>query len=755
MNLETKIKEISRITPAFEKRLLILKIRTIKDLFYHFPHRYDDFSKITPIGDLKLGETTTVQGKIIEIKNIRLWRRKMVLTEAFIEDQTGLIKAVWFNQPFLLNSLKEGMSVSLSGKISFDKTLFLSNPAYERFDEKEALRHTGRLVPVYPETFGLTSRYLRYLIRLIFPYIQISDWLPEKIKKSQKLIGLDQALREIHFPSSKKLLEAARRRLAFDELFLIQIFLIRQKMKWRQNPSPQIPFDQPLIKNFVSRLPFELTGAQRRAAWEILQDLEKTKPMNRLLEGDVGSGKTVVAAIASLQVSENGWQTAFMAPTEILARQHFETLKKFFDRQSLKIALLTGQSGETNNGKSSKKEILEEIKNGEIRLIIGTHALIQKKVRFKNLALAIVDEQHRFGVEQRAALQKNIFAIKDGRPKTIPHLLSMTATPIPRTLALAFYGDLDLSLLDESPKNRKKIITKIVPLDKRQEAYDFVRQQIKTGRQVFVICPRIEASQEPKERKDEASETFNPTNKNTEARGMALNEGRRSDRRSRAGLAWEAESERPASRQNKNLSNKYSQAWAEVKAVKEEFEKLSKDIFPDLRVSMLHGRLAAEEKQKIMKDLLSRRIDILVSTSVIEIGVDVPNASLILIEDAERFGLAQLHQFRGRVGRSDHQSFCLLFSSSSSAATRLNALINCQNGFELAEKDLSLRGPGEFIGTRQSGLPDLSMASLTDVFLIKEAKKEAQKVLDLDPLLQKNFLLKNKLSNFQNEIHLE
>ncbi len=741
MDLETKIKEIGRVTPAFEKRLLNLGIKTVKDLFYHFPHRYDDFSKITAIKDLKLGETITIQGRIIEIKNIRTWRRRMTITEAFIEDQTGLIKAVWFNQPFLLNSLKEGILVSLSGKISFDKTLFLSNPAYERFNEKEALRHTGRLVPVYPETSGLTSRYLRYLIRLLLPYIQITDWLPENIKKSQRLIDLNRALKEVHFPSSKKILEAARRRLAFDELFLIQLFLIRQKIKWRQNPSPQILFNQPLIKDFVSRLPFELTQAQRRAAWEILQDLEKPRPMNRLLEGEVGSGKTVVAAIAALQVSKNDHQTAFMAPTEILARQHFETLKKFFAGHDLKIALLTGQSAEMNKEtekKRAKKEILEKIKNGEIQISVGTHALIQKKVQFKNLALAVVDEQHRFGVEQRAALQKNIFEIKDGQPKTIPHLLSMTATPIPRTLALAFYGDLDLSLLDELPKNRKKIITEIVPPDKRPGAYDFIRREIKNGRQVFVICPRIENADAK-------------NNINNEARGMALNEGRRR----MAGLEWEAESEGPASRRDECILGKYTQTWAEVKAVKEEFEKLSKNIFPDLRVAMLHGRMNAKEKQKIMNDFSSRQTDILVSTSVIEIGVDVPNASLILIEDAERFGLAQLHQFRGRVGRSDHQSFCLLFSSSAAAISRLRALVNCQNGFELAEKDLSLRGPGEFLGTRQSGLPDLSMASLTDVFLIKEAKKEAQKILNEDPLFQNHPPLKNKLANFQNEIHLE
>lgn len=704
MILETPLSSIKRIQPAYQKRLLKLGIKNLRDLLYHFPFRYDDFSKITPIDQLKLGEISTVQGQIAQIKNTRTWRKSLIITEAFLEDKTGLIKIIWFNQPYLGEQLKSGTLVSLSGKVNFDGTLFLQNPAYEKIisNKVSLLRHTGRLIPVYPETAGLSSRYLRYLTQIFLPQTQINDWLPQEIKKNKKLLDLVKALKEIHFPSSKKVLEEARHRLAFDELFLIQLFLTQQKIKWQQNLAPRISFNQELIKNFVSRLPFRLTQAQRRAAWEILQDLEKLKPMNRLLEGDVGSGKTIVAAMAVLQTAEAGWQTAFMAPTEILARQHFETLKRFFNRHTLKIAFLAGKSCEINgksSKKCSKKEVLEKIKKGGVQIAVGTHALIQKKVQFKNLALAIVDEQHRFGVAQRAALQKNISEIKDGQLKTVPHLLSMTATPIPRTLALTLYSDLDLSLLDELPKNRKKIITKIVPPSLRQKAYEFIKRQVSAGRQIFVICPRIEnVNQEIKQE---------------------------------------------------------NQSWAEVKAVKEEFEKLSQKIFPDLKVAMLHGRMNPKEKQKIMTDFSKHQTDILVSTSVVEIGVDMPNASLILIEGAERFGLAQLHQFRGRVGRSRHQSFCLLFSDSTTALVRLNALIDCQNGFELAEKDLDWRGPGEFLGTRQSGLPDLSMASLTDISLIKEAKEEAQKTINQDPMLQNYPLLKEKLKNFQDGIHLE
>lgn len=716
MDLNSPLGTIGRISPVYLKRLRRLGIKTVKDLLYHFPHRYDDFSKITPIGQIKINEIVTVQGKILEIKNTRTWKKRMLLTEAIVGDKTGAIKAVWFNQPFLLRNLKKGQTFNLAGKILYNgQTLYFSNPAYENIPISDirypisSLKHTGRLVPVYPETEGLTSRWLRYIIKTILPVTraQIKDYLPMEIKRSQGLLDLPQALEQIHFPKTKKQVEIARRRLAFDELFLIQLFVLNQKLKWQKQNAPRIAFNQPLIKKFVDSLPFKLTNAQRKAAWEILQDLVQAKPMNRLLEGDVGSGKTVVATIAALEVAQVGYQVALMAPTEILSQQHFREITKLLSNSGIIIGLLTGSESKTcymSQVKCHKKnELLDKIRQGKTNILIGTHALIQKGVQFKNLALVIVDEQHRFGVAQRAALQKNVSQIEDGLINTIPHLLSMTATPIPRTLALTIYGDLDISFLDEMPKGRQEIITKIVAPTNRDKAYNFIRQQIRQGRQVFVICPRIE-----------------PTTNN----------------------------QQPTTNRNR---------WDEVKAVKEEYEKLSKYVFPDLRIAMLHGKLKSKEKEQIMKDFKNAKIDILVSTSVVEVGIDIANATVMMIEGADRFGLAQLHQFRGRVGRGQHQSYCFLFTDSTAKTThsRLKAILTAKSGFELAEKDLEIRGPGEFYGTRQWGLPDLSMASLADLALIQQVRTEAAELLTKDQELKNYPLLKDKLKEFQTAIHLE
>ncbi|MEK7160996.1 MAG: ATP-dependent DNA helicase RecG, partial [Patescibacteria group bacterium] len=510
-----------------------------------------------------------------------------------------------------------------------------------------------------------------------------------------------------------------RRRLAFDELFLIQAFGQQQKILWQSENAPLVSFDQKLIKSFVASLPFTLTDGQRKAAWEILQDLAKPRPMNRLLEGDVGSGKTIVALIAALQCANAGWQIAFMAPTEILAQQHFKEVALRLKNYPLKIALLTNSTSslaeEGQTASVAKKQILTAIKTGQIKIVIGTHALIQKSVCFKNLALAVVDEQHRFGVQQRAALQKNTLDLCDGLPHSVPHLLSMTATPIPRTLALAIYGDLDLSLLKELPRGRQKIITKIIPPDERKTDYEFIRQEIKKGRQAFVICPRIEIANNHK------LNTPGP---------------------------------------NENYLSEIHDPFAslnEVKAVKQEVEKLTIKIFPEFKITALHGKLKPAEKNKTMADFKAGEINILVSTSVVEVGIDIQNATVMMIEGAERFGLAQLHQFRGRVGRGEHQSFCLLLTDSSSAKTnqRLKALLTAKSGFELAEKDLALRGPGEFYGSNQWGLPDLSMASLSDVGLLKEVRQEAIKLFKTDPELKNNPRLKERLRDFQVLIHPE
>jgi ATP-dependent DNA helicase RecG len=677
--LETPIAKLPRINERYLKKFHKLGLNTVRDLIYHFPNRYEDFSKIITIDKLELNEIATIQGEILKIDNIRTFKRGMSLTEALIKDPTASVKVIWFNQPFLIKNLKEGKRVSLSGKYAIGpKGPYLSNPSYELLLLGKTATHTAGFVPVYPETTGLGSRFLRYYIKLVLPaIIQIKEFLPYEILKKYNLPNLQTTIKNIHFPKNLKSADEARRRFIFEELFLLQLFILKQKNKLQQKNAFKIPFDKDLIQAFVKKLPFILTDAQKKSAWEIILDLEKSHPMNRLLQGDVGSGKTVVAAVAALEVAKTGFQVAFMAPTEILAQQHFKEISKLLKGFDVKVGLLTGAEKKFSNNTN---------------IVIGTHALIQKSVKFNNLALVIVDEQHRFGVEQRSILLRN--------NDYVPHLLSMTATPIPRTLALTIYGDLDISLIDEMPKNRKKIITKIIPPNKREEAYEFIRREVENGRQCFVICPRIDPS-------------------------TSLG----------------------ASSQNI--------LWAEVKAVKEEYEKLSEKIFPDLKIDMIHGKIKAKEKERIMADFRSKKTNILVSTSVIEVGIDIPNATIMMIEGADRFGLAQLHQFRGRVGRSEYQSYCLLFSTSGETTARLRALQKCDNGFELAEKDLEIRGPGQFYGIQQSGLPDLVMANLKDLNLIKTTRQEAAELLKKDLNLRSYPLLSEKLSQFKQTIHLE
>jgi len=560
--------------------------------------------------------------------------------------------------------------------------------------------HTQGLVPNYHLTANLTHKQIRFLIKQVINLAgRVMDWLPFEVKKSARLINLAEAVRKIHFPRNNLDIKKARERLAFDELFLIQLQSQLVKKSLSLSRAPAIKFYEGETKKFVDSLPFKLTDAQRKAAWEILQDIKKDRPMSRLLEGEVGSGKTLVAVIAMLNAALNKRQAVLMVPTEILAKQHFDTINKYLGK-NLSIALLTRSqflnNDKISNDKTSKKFILENICNGNINIIVGTHALIQEDVHFKNLALAVIDEQHRFGVEQR----KTLVAKTSPQPspcqgegvKLMPHLLSLTATPIPRSLALALYGDLDLSIINEMPKERKKIITKIVPENKRAAAYGFIREQVKAGRQVFVICPLID------------------------------------------------------------LSDKLG-----VKSVEEEYQKLKKIIFPDLNIGKLHGRLKPKEKEKIMGDFLENKIQILVSTSVVEVGVDVPNASVMMIEGADRFGLAQIHQFRGRVGRSIYQSYCFLFADSDAEKTlkRLEAVVKYNNGFELAKMDLKFRGPGEVYGVEQKGFPELKMASLFDYALMKLAREQAVKLIELDGSLNKWPGLKEKLGEWQDRVHLE
>ncbi|KKU22916.1 MAG: ATP-dependent DNA helicase RecG [Candidatus Azambacteria bacterium GW2011_GWC1_46_13] len=719
LSLNDPVEKISRVGgPVYLKKLHQLGVKTVRDLLFYFPRRYDDFSNLILIRDLKPDENATIRGKILSVSSSYVYGKRMSITDCLAEDSSGTIRAVWFNQPFLINTFKAGQIVNFSGKLSFrKKEAYLSNPSYEIIGrdgraEKSEINHTARFVPVYPETKGLTSRRLRYVIRpLLFLADKIADYLPEEIKKRRSLISLGEAISQIHFPASEEAADKAKKRLAFDEIFLIQLFLLKEKLKLKQEPAAAISLDVDLIKKLVDSLPFRLTDAQKKAGWRILQDMAKPRAMNRLLEGDVGSGKTVVAAMASLSAAAGGFQTAFLAPTEILARQHYEKISKMLDPFDLKIAFLSGSLPQRE-----AEKIIQKTVAGEIQILIGTHSIIQERVKFKNLALAVVDEQHRFGVRQRAKLacpERGRRADSEAAGK-IPHFLSMTATPIPRTLALALYGDLDISRLDEMPKGRQKIVTKIVSSAKRKVAYQFIRKQIKNGRQAFVICPRIEAtaliSNFLRQLADPISKTF----------------------------------------QQKLLS-------AEVKNVKEEYKKLSEEIFPDLKIGMLHGKQRPKEKERVMKQFNAGIIDILVSTSVVEVGVDVPNATVMMIEGADRFGLAQLHQFRGRVGRGEHQSYCLLFGDTADRQTnkRLEALVKCDDGFALAEKDLAIRGPGDFYGSRQWGLPELKVASLTDLPLIQTAREEAVKLLKNDHNLRNYPLLTQKLLAFKEKIHFE
>jgi ATP-dependent DNA helicase RecG len=579
--------------------------------------------------------------------------------------------------------------------------LQFSNPFFRKLNSDE---DAFDIISIYSEQGTVTSSFLRSVIKKALSGINIKnkETLPTAVVKKNNLLSLSEALNEIHFPSSTGSLKKAKRRFSFERIFLLQLFILEQKIAISKKKGISIPVDIEKVKDLVDGLPFTLTDAQKKASWQILKDIEKNIPMNRLLEGDVGSGKTIVATIASLAVIKAGYQVALMAPTEVLSKQHFDEIAKLLWRFKIDIGLLTGKKDKIRSKRLkgdtfevSREKLQEKVEEGKVDLLVGTHALIQDKVKFKNLALVIVDEQQRFGVEQRAklCLKKDSF---------IPHLLSMTATPIPRTLALTLYGDLDLSVIDEMPEERKPIITEIVSPKKRENAYLKIKEEIKKGRQCFFICPRIE---DP----------------------------------------------------DKKSSNGKKSPWANLKSVEKEKEKLATEVFPEFKVEGLHGKMKSSEKEKVMKDFRDKKIAVLVSTSVIEVGVDVKNASIMVIEGAEMFGLSQLHQFRGRVGRSDIQSYCFLFTSSwnEKIKQRLKALLTSKNGFELAEKDLEIRGPGDFIGKKQWGYNDFTMKALKDPVLVESARKTAKEILEEDPGLKKNSLLRKRIDLLKRKIHLE
>jgi len=672
MKLTDSVTAIPLIGEKYQKLLKKLDIKTVEDLLYHFPFRYNDFSNIKKISELLVDETATVYGSIESIKNIFTKNRKKI-TKAMLTDETGKMELVWFNQFFLTKSIKAKSSVGISGTVeNMDGKLAFLSPEYE-IVKGQTPTHTGRLTPVYPETRGITSKWLRSKIKKTLDFYKEADieFLPQKILKDRNYPSLNTSLNFIHFPNSQKDIEQSLKRFGFEELFLLNLKSQQRKKSWQGRELAQkIDLPQNIKKTvdtFVQKLPFKLTNAQTKVSEQIINDLTKLKPMNRLLEGDVGSGKTIVAAIALLITALNKRQAILAVPTELLAAQHYTTLTNLFEHFGIEIGLLT----------SSKK-----INNQSCQILIGTHALLYSKINLQNLALVIIDEQHRFGVEQRAKFLQTIETSKT------PHLLTMTATPIPRSLALTIYGDLDLSVIDELPKKRKKVTTWLVPSKKRDGAYNWIKEKIAKERaQDFVVCQLIEES--------------------------------------------EAESMR------------------NVKSAKEEYEKLKK-IFSDFSVGLVHGKVKTKEKDKIMQDFKEKKYDILVATPVVEVGIDIPNASIIIIETAERFGLASLHQLRGRVGRSGIKSYCLLFSDSFYASqNRLKYMAEIHNGIKLAEIDLKFRGPGDAFGTHQHGILKLKVADIFNTKLLAESKDYAEnyyKNLDKHPKLKNKLQQSTKIS---------
>ena len=660
MDLNTPVEKLGGIYKKYAGRLEKLGIKKLEDFLYHIPFRYEDYSLISKIDKVQPEETVTIQGEIVEIKNeyTRRWRN---IQKAKIQDDTGHIDSIWFNQPFIPRIIKKGDHVSLSGKVkeSLGKKI-LESPEYEVLNGKTL--HTGRLVPIYNETRGISSKWIRKQVDKIIKENRqdLEEYLPKEILRKNSLIGLRTAIKNVHFPNSLSEVREARERLSFDELFFLQLIGIVKREDWKKK-SPVSVFQiykfKDRIENFLEKLPFELTNSQKKAVEEILKDLQSKKPMNRLLEGDVGSGKTVVATIAMYIACLNGFQSVFMAPTEILSLQHFKTLNDLLVPFGIKVAMTT----------SNLKKNLDNFD-----VLVGTHAVLSGRINFKKLGFIVIDEQQRFGVRQRSQLRNK---------GNSPHLLTMTATPIPRTVALTLYGDLDVTFLSEMPHGRKIVKTWHVPEEKRQNAYSWIEKELKSNKtQAFIICPFIEESE----------------------------------------------------------------TMTTVKAATKEFERLKKHVFPNLKLELLHGKLKSKEKDKILDGFKKRKVDILVATPVVEVGIDIPNATVMLIETSGRFGLSQLHQLRGRVGRSDKQSYCLLFTDSKNEKTlkRLKSMESIHVGAVLAELDLKLRGPGEMYGTSQHGMPMLKIASFSDFSLIEKTRKEAEIIL---PDLKKYPVLLNKI----------
>lgn len=680
--LNAHVSVLSGVGPKHAQTLKRLGLETLGDMLYYFPRQYLDFSQLKPINRLWYGEEVTVIGTVESVSTRKIHSGRMQIIEALLSDGSGVLRLTWFNQPWVAQRLNNRPHISVSGKVEqYLGRLVMNNPEWEPLDQQQL--HTNRIIPVYSLTARITQRWLRNIMNQVVSYWaeRVQDPLPESTRQSAGVLDLPTSLLQVHFPDSWELLEAARHRLAFDEVFLLQLGVLSQKRAWESRSGRVFDTPEIWLKQLISHLPFVLTDAQQRALEDIRQNLISGRPMNRLLQGDVGSGKTIVAALAVAMVARHGSQSAVMAPTSILAEQHYKNLHRFLvdESQLLEdraLRLLIGSTPE-----SEKAEIRQGLMDGSIQLVIGTHALIEDPVQFSDLELVIVDEQHRFGVEQRASLRSK---------GTNPHLLVMTATPIPRSLALTVYGDLDLSVIDEMPPGRQQVGTYVLLPKERERVYSLINSQIETGRQAFIIYPLVEDSEN-----------------------------------------------------------------SEAKAAVEEQQRLQEEVFPERKVGLLHGRMRPDEKENTMSEFRDGNFDILVATTVVEVGVDVPNATVMLIEGANRFGLAQLHQLRGRVGRGEHKSYCVLIPQDADSADneRLQAMTETSDGFILAERDLELRGPGQFLGTRQSGFSALQLASLTDVRMIEKSRREAHRLFEEDPDLSQpgHQALSDALHRFWND----
>lgn len=714
-----------RIDVPHQKALKRLRISTVHELLYHLPARYEDITDVQSVGGLSKGQDAVVYGQLSGLKTRKAWKSKMAIAEGYVEDGSAKIKVMWFNQPYLAKMYNDGVYVKLAGKVAgTEGKLYLSNPEIEPLDSLPIDRHDSifkdteqlddTIYPVYRESKGVTSKWFYHTALKCFEkgvLEKLHDPIPSEILKRYNLPELKTALVWIHSPKKAEHAASARKRFAFEEVFYIQVQKAQERAAVSAATTYTFKTTAEHTASFVDRFPFQLTNSQASSIEAILSDFDGNHAMSRLLEGDVGSGKTAVAATTAYAVATSrppegldkklefgNLQVAYMAPTEILAKQHFESFIEYFKHLPIQIGLITGSGCQKFPSKSnpekptniSKPQLLKWIANGEIPIVIGTHALIYKSVEFKHLAYVIIDEQHRFGTNQRKQLAK-----KDAR---LPHLLSMTATPIPRTLALTIYGDLDITLLDEMPAGRKPVITKIVGPTQVDEMYTHVRAELASGRQAYVICPRIDEPDPDKQ--------------------MAVN----------------------------------------TKSVIAEAKRLEKDVFQEYTIACLHGKMTPKEKDDIMLRFNNHEIDILVATSVIEVGVNVPNATNIIIEGSERFGLAQLHQLRGRVLRGTHQPYCFAVTESKSAKTqeRLKALVTAKNGFELAEHDLTFRGSGLLYGAKQSGLTDLGMEAIKNLKLVEAARTEARHLVEKNPDLSRAFpIIAERVAHLGESLHME